>query len=211
MKTFIRFAILSCLFVFSASSMNAQVNGQNVTFIKFGNASGFLGTYIQKSGKTWVEEGKQQGVSNFTFKETHRDEWSVYLVDASRGVNIQLDLHTKKVMYSDRNNPTSRELYNIIEQYSGVNGWTAMSAKFVTSDNNRGFFAHTSGKTWEETNRRNPNTKFTFQEVGRDEWSVYLHDASRGVNIQLDLHRKKVVYSDANTAAFDLYDITQSN
>lgn len=29
-------------------------------------------------------------------------------------------------------------------------------------------------------------------ETGRDEWSVYLHDASRGVDVQLDLWVKTV-------------------
>ena len=33
---------------------------------------------------------------------------------------------------------------------------------------------------------------FEFTEDGRDEWSVYLTDASRGVKLQLDLSQKQV-------------------
>jgi hypothetical protein len=52
--------------------------------------------------------------------------------------------------------------------------------------------------------------RFNFQETARDEWSVYLLDKSRNVNIQLDLFRKKIVYSDINNK-FDLYTITQAS
>jgi len=53
----------------------------------------------------------------------------------------------------------------------------------------------------------NTENDFYFIKVGSDEWSIYLRDESRGVNIQLDMYRKKVVYSDDNGNAFDLYDI----
>lgn len=36
--------------------------------------------------------------------------------------------------------------------------------------------------------------RFSFREIGRDEWSVYLHDPSRDVWIQLDLHRGEIFY-----------------
>ncbi|MEM1121173.1 MAG: hypothetical protein AAGJ18_12045 [Bacteroidota bacterium] len=54
----------------------------------------------------------------------------------------------------------------------------------------------------------NTENDFYFIKVGSDEWSVYLRDDSRGINIQLDMNRKKVVYSDDAGNAFDLYDIT---
>ena len=51
------------------------------------------------------------------YKETARDEWSVYLeVDGSTNSNyvrIQLDLHTKQVKYTETKSPKPRVLYKI--------------------------------------------------------------------------------------------------
>jgi hypothetical protein len=47
------------------------------------------------------QEYRVTGEKSFTFNEEHRDEWSVYLVDHSRGVRIQLDLWTKDITYHD--------------------------------------------------------------------------------------------------------------
>ena len=79
-----------------------------------------------------------------------------------------------------------------------------------------GSFNKRDATTWKEYGTLLPHfpldsdmnpARFVFEEVAQDEWSIYLRDDSRGVNIQLDLHRNKVVYSDDNGNAFDLYDI----
>ncbi len=179
---------------------STTVNGRNANFVKFGNSkTAFLGSFIQRGGaKQWAEEGTKQGVTRYKFTETHRDDWSVYLTDNSRGVNIQLDLHTKKVMYSDKKNPTRRPLYNITQQYTGANGWTVCLAEFGhASGKALGSFVQKNATDWVEQNAAG-KASFKFKEEGRDEWSVYLKDASRGVKIQLDLHTKKVMYSDRN-------------
>ncbi len=204
---------LSFLLIFtlitSASliGQNKKVTGENVTFVKFGNnSSNFLGTFMQKGGnKQWVEEGKRQGVVLFKYRETHRDAWSVYLTDNSRGVKIQLDLHTKKVMYSDKRNPTKRFLYTITESYTGINGWTVKRAVFGNSSGFKlGAYVQKSKFLWVEKTKSG-KIAFKFKEVGRDEWSVYLKDDSRGVKIQLDLHTKKVMYSHNNSPYRVLY------
>lgn len=215
MKTMIRsmfFAMaLIAAFTMGAQAQSSQgVNGKNVTFIKFGNSSSsFLGTYVMRGpAGQWEEEGQQQGVAKFTFKEKGRDDWSVYLRDESRAVDIQIDLHTGKVMYRDRNNREYRELFNITERYSGPNGWTCIGLKFGQNGAPLGHFRKQSGNNWTEEGKREGDVRFNFVETGRDEWSVYLRDNSRGVNIQLDLHRKKVIYSDnSNPTPRDLYDI----
>jgi hypothetical protein len=198
MKTLIFSIVCTLMATTFMTAQSTAVTGRNATLVKFGNSSSsFLGTYVMRGGdKQWVEEGKQQGAANFKFRETHRDDWSVYLVDDSRGVNIQLDLHTKKVMYSDKKNPTRRALYNITERYAGATGWTACNVKFGhASGGVLGSYVQTNGKSWVEKNAAG-KVGFNFKETGRDEWSVYLRDDSRGVNIQLDLHTKKVMYSD---------------
>jgi len=182
-----------------------QIDGRNVTVVKHTNR----GEFIQTGRSTWTEYGKRGPI--FTFKERKRDKWSVYLHDRSRNVNIQLDLYRKKVIYSVGNGRRS-DLYDItnvssrpISNYAPIdviNGYSVKSVKHA----NKGLFKQTGGKTWTEYGKRGPI--FTFKEKHRDEWSVYLHDASRNVNIQLDLHRKKVIYSVGNGARSDLYSIT---
>lgn len=58
---------------------------------------------------------------------------------------------------------------------------------------------------WRETHP--DGTTHYFHEEDRDEWSVYIRDESRGVNLQLDIHRMKVTYSDDEGNSFELYDI----
>jgi len=68
------------------------IKGHDVGMVYFGG-----GTYEQKDGY-WIETGAH-GQERFRFKETHRDEWSVYLYDQSREVYLQLDLHRDMVYY----------------------------------------------------------------------------------------------------------------
>lgn len=90
-------------------------------------------------------------------------------------------------------------------QASGANGFDV-----VVVNHDGGGFVHTGGKQWHEADNLG-NTRFYFQEQARDEWSVYLHDASRNVSIQLDLYRKKVLYGVGNQPKTDLYNITYSS
>ena len=76
---------------------NSSINGKNVGLVEFNAGQGKLGTY-DNDGNSWVEEANGR---SFRFREVNRDDWSVYLRDDSRGVNIQLDLYAKQVKYSD--------------------------------------------------------------------------------------------------------------
>src|SRR5688572_8883015 len=88
------------------------VNGRNVTAVDHGAGGVKQGEFRQSGPRQWVEVN-QKGEVGFGFEETNRDEWSVYLVDRSRGVEIQLDLFTRKVMYGDGRSPR-RPLYDIV-------------------------------------------------------------------------------------------------
>ena len=59
---------------------------------------------------------------------------------------------------------------------------------------------------WDET--ASDGESFTFKETKRDDGSVYLTDASRGVKMQLDLRRKQVYYADGDSKQRPLYPIT---
>jgi hypothetical protein len=68
----------------------AVVNGQNVALVEVPNAE-----YVMVERAKWVKQGANG--EHFEFTEDGRDEWSVYLTDASRGVKLQLDLFQKQV------------------------------------------------------------------------------------------------------------------
>lgn len=85
------------------------VNGRNVVFVRFPD-----GTFEQKAVNGWIEtSNRNPGTAAFRFVEQNRDDWSVYLFDASRNVYIQLDLHRKEIMYNAGNEPR-RPLYRIV-------------------------------------------------------------------------------------------------
>ncbi len=180
------------------------VNGQSAVFISFGNLSNgtWLGAYEQRNPKQWVEVNAQNKVT-FTFEETHRDAWSVYLHDASRNVSLQLDLHRKIIIYSDAT-PNKFDLYRILSAKDN-NAYLVNEVSIQSFDGRPlGIYRQTGEKFWIEYDK-NENARFRFKETARDIWSVYLLDDSRNVKIQLDLHRKMIIYSDANTTRTDLY------
>ena len=55
-------------------------------------------------------------------------------------------------------------------------------------------FVNVESRIWHEL-REDGSLAFEFIEGGRDEWSVYLSDESRGVGLQLDLWTKDIIYS----------------
>ena len=113
--------------------------------------------------------------TNFNFNEVNRDEWSVYLHDPSRDVRIQIDLHTRKIYYSDAHSPR-RELYSIQSSSAKASGWSVTQANFGFGKTRLGTFRQTGDRKWRETSASPDGNNFNFNEVNRDEWSVYLHD-----------------------------------
>lgn len=216
-------------------------NGHNVTKVIY-KGGGNKGIF-SKSAKSlhWIEKSRQGGI--FKFTERLRDAWSVYLYDKSRDVHIQLDLHRKKVIYSQGNSARS-DLYNIIKAIHPVPNCGSLNQRpcsvterarscksglvelrgrcvkhkpqvkgynvQIITHANQGSFAQIGKGQWAEYNNRGQIT-FKFVERNRDEWSVYLYDQSRDVNIQLDLHRKKVRYSTGRQPLSDLYQIISAN
>jgi len=88
------------------------VTGYNVTLVKYTNGEvDPAGQFKRVDTKVWEEKSFTNGSIN-KFSEEMRDEWSVYLYDASREMKIQLDLFTKKVNI-DYDSPDWGTLYNI--------------------------------------------------------------------------------------------------
>jgi hypothetical protein len=90
----------------------AGINGHTATLVVFGPPGGQKrGDYRQIGPGQWAETSAD-GVTHFQFQETGRDDWSVYLLDNSRGVKVQLDLYTRQVKYDDGHSP-QRVLYRV--------------------------------------------------------------------------------------------------
>ena len=178
-------------------------NGENVTLVSFGASKKPLGRFVQVAPKSWIEFGST-GTSH-KFNEQSRDEWSVYLYDAGRKVSIRLDLHTKKVYYKDPSIGKEREQYEIFSVSRKVNGMMVKKVTYKKGDGT-GAFKNMKGKNWLEINS---DGEKSFVETGRDDWSVYLYDKSRLMNIQLDLHTEEVLSSKKDDKLKPLYKILE--
>jgi hypothetical protein len=93
---------------------------------------------------------------------------------------------------------------------AAVKGDNVQRADYGTGGVKFGYYAQTGPKNWKEVNEKD-QTHFKFNEVNRDEWSVYLNDPSRNVSIQIDLFRKKISYRNADSPKRDLYDVLGSS
>lgn len=96
-----------------------------------GQNLGFFRTHVDDSNnrRYWTKIDAQKKTVH-TFEERHYDEWSIYLHDATRGVNLQIDLHTRKVYQSAPNSPRS-ELYDILSTYRRGGGEVTGSAAYA--------------------------------------------------------------------------------
>jgi hypothetical protein len=188
------------------SDSTKVVNGYRVEQVDFGYGTKKLGAYFQTGLNEW-KETNIEGKTTFEFAETNRDQWSVYLHDSSRKVNIQIDLHRKKVLYSDPNT-SIRDQYDIFSS-AAVDGWLIAEGMFGSlkgSDTQLGSYFQTGPTSWCERNAEGKVT-FEFKEVNRDDWSVYLLDSSREVSIQIDSWTNKIFYSDPQTPRREQYSL----
>jgi hypothetical protein len=107
--------VLFILFSFPALSQGT-VNGRNVTVVKYPN-----GSFAQLNPGHW-RESNNDGVHDFA--ETNRDEWSVYMLDQSRDLTIQLDLFKKAIILNwDR--PGGFKIYDIFSSEAPAAGGPA--------------------------------------------------------------------------------------
>lgn len=179
----------------AASYRSAAVTGQTVTSVNTPT-----GQFKSQPFHKWVEQGSDG--ASFTFDEQNRDAWSVYLSDPSRGVMLQIDLHRKQIYYADATAPQMRPLYGIVGSSAEVNGRNVLSVRMPS-----GQLRMTGAGAWVE--QGNNGATFNFVEENRDDWSVYLLDSSRGVRLQVDLHRRQVFYADESAPDMrPLYAIT---
>jgi hypothetical protein len=80
-----------------------NVKGPNVKWVSCAAGGAPKSTFYVVSSGTWREDASNG--ARFNFVERARDEWSVYMVDAGRKIDLQIDLWTKLVTFSAANGP----------------------------------------------------------------------------------------------------------
>jgi len=93
-----------------------------------------------------------------------------------------------------------------------MNGYEWFQVRYrngVTGYHWGGSFTDVGGGRWQEADVYG-SVNFQFREFGRDDWSVYLHDAARNVMLQLDLHRRMILYAQGDASRSNLYRITDA-
>ncbi|MBL8548755.1 MAG: hypothetical protein JNJ73_02130 [Hyphomonadaceae bacterium] len=92
--------------LYAVTSARAARSARNVTRVSVPT-----GVFRMTGPDAWIEQGFEGGA--FRFAEQRRDGDSVYLVDPSRNVRLQIDLRRKAVFYADDGAPRMRRLYEI--------------------------------------------------------------------------------------------------
>jgi hypothetical protein len=85
---------------FSVQPYKGDVKGTNATMVEFSGPGSQRGAFYKRPDGMWIESG-YAGEARLTFKEAGRDEWSVYLEDATRKSRVQIDLFKMKIFAGD--------------------------------------------------------------------------------------------------------------
>lgn len=144
-----------------------------------------------------------------------RNQWQMFLRDRQRNIDVVVDLSTGQIIASDHNGAfaaysiKSRE-FMPIRFTPDASVLTSVVFSNSTENTLTGTieFQHFNN-IWREYSKDDILVA-EFVEDRRDEWSVYLRDHSRGVDLQLDIHHNKIVYTH-NGVTQDLYQIIASN
>lgn len=166
-----------------------------------------LGSFRRAADGSW-QELDSNGAVTFTFGELRRDDWTVYLYDASRNVELRLDLHQRQVLYG-ANGQEPYPIYAILFAMSDApTGLTVTRVDASLDGQVEVARFQTTGAPgeWVEIDTYG-QVGFTFAETARDDWSVYLDDGSRDVQLQIDLYTDTVYYGERGGALRPLYKI----
>ncbi len=193
--------------IYQLRDASRRPHGRMVNRAEIGHGDTATGALRQVSRTRW-EEVDDTGRPRFSFSEADRDDWSVYLHDAARDVALQLDLHTHKVLYAVGGAPRT-PLYDVLEATDDVNGWLVNLVEVGSGGAASGRFAQVDTRHWVETGL-DGGERFRFDETARDDWSVYLHDRSRDVYLQIDLFTGRVGYHVGSGTPTELYDVVMA-
>lgn len=190
----------------SAAGEQQQVNGWNVVRATYDG-----GIFQRTSPGQWTEYN--DGGATFTFEESHRDEWSVYMYDAARNVWLQIDIHRNMISAGTGDAPRI-DIYAISGSAAGAVTGNPLVDSGITGRNvirvdfNGGLFQSMNNREWVEIGDNGGS--FQFHETGRHNWAVNLYDASRNVRLQIDIESQMIMMIDDNGLNHDLYPITSA-
>jgi len=198
-----------------AQPANAQVNADGVNGWNVIRATFDGGVFQQTAPGQWTEFGNSG--QNFYFEERNRDDWSVYLHDVSRNISIQIDIFRDWISYAQGDGQRT-DLYRITNSAAGSNTGPANSNPLaaqgingfnvIRANYDGGLFQLMGGDEWIEVT--DDARTYRFRETQRDEWSVYMFDASRNVRLQIDIHRQMISLADGGGPHRDLYSIASA-
>ncbi|MEO0785176.1 MAG: toll/interleukin-1 receptor domain-containing protein [Pseudomonadota bacterium] len=173
------------------ASRFGNVTGQNVRSVTVPDGSVFG---ILPDGR-WAHKHRA-GELMGTFRETNRDDWSVFMRNSNTNDPIQIDLFMGTVFTDPYTN--KQPLYTISSAstegiampeargFPGVNGETINSATLSSGQQ----LAALKDGFWGLMGSSGLPTE-TFTETGRDEWSVYLERVSDGAPFMVDSYTKQ--------------------
>lgn len=101
---------------YQASEIICNVNNQYKSTFRF-----------QPNGQQWKEYTADN--QQFNWRQSHRDEWSIYLNDQARGYQMQLDLHTTKVTYGFIGQNQKHHLCTIVSAKSNASRSNAVAPR----------------------------------------------------------------------------------
>lgn len=160
------------------------IDGWNCNRVEYGDGQERKGTLQQVARDRWSEDSVIAGEVHFEYTELRRDEWSVYLHDAERDMYVELDLHTREVRYGVGAAPTL-PMYVVIESSQRPHGRMVNRVDMGQGGAPNGSLRQVGASHWQEVDVKGAVT-FEYDEVGRDDWSVNLHDAGRNVRLRID-------------------------
>ena len=124
-------------------------------------------------------------------------------------MELQLDLFQKRV-YVEPYGPNKRAI-GIIE-----NAWSALpkiikaanvaKVTYQTNDGKTGYFTKSANGQWIENTG---GMTLNFVQYNQDEWSVYIKDNSRSMDLQVDLFQKKIFVEPYGSGRRQIATITQ--
>ena len=94
--------VLNLISVFSFNTLSQDVvNGMSVTKVELNDLNGNpAGSFRMNLDGTWSQDSTTEK-NLFSYQESNRDEWSVYLSDPSRDLIVSLDLWKKEVYFGN--------------------------------------------------------------------------------------------------------------
>jgi hypothetical protein len=191
-------AIIIFLIVGFSTTAQADPNGHTTNLVRFDG-----GSFENAHTGEWLEFAAGNNEPRFRWRVTNRDEWSIYLRDDSRAMNMQIDMHRRWIRLEWEGHPM-QDQYPITEADDRVNGRLVTQVRFPG-----GYFRVGRNGQWREINAAGVATN-RFRETGRDAWSVYLHDDSREMDMQIDVHRNWIRLAWPGHPMADQYPITWS-